>query len=196
MKRKVLAVPIALAAIVVAVGGAGASPAAAPSCTTIQQGELTDAFGNPIRMGYDQFGYNYQAHTFVGTYDGADRVLDGTYYGANGGLADDHLVMKWSDDWLSNMDCDGDGKLDRGVGGVSLGWLVNQVSGDYDSDGNGTQDAHYTHFVKIVYVGPGGSLWGQYNIILELTNDPLRSLHGLQYKVAAPGLGLRNQWIH
>lgn len=105
--------------------------------------------------------------------------------------------MKWSDDWLSNKDCNVDGDLDRGApgsGGISQGWLTNQVEGDYDSDSDGSQDAHFTNFVKIVWVGPGGSLWGQYEIIQEVSNDPVGGLHGLQLKVGTPGFGLNDQW--
>lgn len=171
-----------------------------PTCTTIQSGTLTDIFGNPLVLGFDQFGYNYQAHLFVGTYDSVDRNLDGTFWGLTGDFVDDEIVMKWSNDWLSNKDCSGDGKLDRDAPGssgypnTSQGWLTNHVEGDYDSDGDGTEDAHYTIFWKIVWVGPGGSLWGQYEIIEEVYNDPVGGLHGLQYKVGAPGFGLNDHW--
>ena len=83
-------------------------------CATIKDGTLTDSAGNPLVLGFDQFGYNYQAHLFNGTYDGSDRTLDGTYRGTVGDFVDDRLRMKWSDDWLANKDCTGDGKLDRG----------------------------------------------------------------------------------
>jgi len=43
-----------------------------------------------------------------------------------------------------------------------------------------------------VRVGPGGSLWGQYEIIQEVCNDPVGGFHGLYLKVAAPGLGLND----
>ncbi|MHB1090324.1 MAG: hypothetical protein ACYC06_00995 [Ilumatobacteraceae bacterium] len=172
--------------------------AAAPICATIQTSAIRDSAGNLIETGYDRFGYNYQAHMFNGTYDSSDRVLDGMYWGnpASVDYADDSLIMKWSDAWLANVDCNGDGKLDRGlvkgvVGGISLGWLTNQNEGDYDSDGNGTQDAHYTYFSKIVWVGSGGSLWGQYKIIQEIYNDPAG---GFRFKVGAPGIGLNGQW--
>lgn len=169
-------------------------------CTTIQDGTLTDVKGNPLVLGFDQFGYNYEAHVFNGTYDSVDRVLDGKFWGQTGDFVDDHLWMKWSDDWLSNKDCNGDGKLDRGAPGspgypiISQGWLTNHVEGDYDSDGDGTQDAHYTWFIKIVWVGPGGSLWGQYEIIQEVYNDPTGGYPGLQFKIGAPGLGLNEHW--
>jgi hypothetical protein len=173
-------------------------------CPDIQSGTIFDSAGQPISTGFDQFGYNYQAHIFNGTYDSVDRILDGKYWGSTGDFVDDQLIMKWSDSWLANVDCTGpagipDGKLDRGLvngaaGGVSLGWETNHVEGDYDSDGDGTQDAHYTYFVKIVWVGPGGSLWGQYEVIEEVSNDPAAGFHGLQFKAGAPGFGLNDQW--
>lgn len=166
-------------------------------CATIQGGTIKDTAGNTVSVGFDQYGYNYQAHLFVGTYDSSDRKLDGKYGNATGDYVDDSLIMKWSDDWISNRDCNGDGKLDRGIPGalgISRGWLTNQVNGDYDSDGDGTQDAHFTLFDKIVWVGPGGSLWGQYQVIQEVYNDPVGGFHGLQFKVGAPGFGLNDQW--
>ena len=169
------------------------------SCATIQGGTIKDSAGNPIQNGYDQFGYNYQSHMFNGTYDSSDRTIDGKYWGSTGDYVDDSLIMKWSDAWLSNVDCNGDNKLDRGlvdgvVGGTSLGWLTNQNEGDYDSDGNGTQDAHYTYFAKIVWTGPGSPLWGQYTIIQEVYNDPVGGFTGLYSKLGAPGFGLNDQW--
>ena len=170
------------------------------NCTSIKDGILTDTLGNPLVLGFEQFGYNYQAHEFNGTYDSVDRVLDGKYWGQTGDFVNDRLWMKWSDDWISNKDCNGDGKLDRGAAEssgypvLSQGWLTNHVEGDYDSDGDGIEDAHYTYFVKIVWVGPGGSLWGQYDTIQEVYNDPVGGFHGLQFKIGAPGLGLNEQW--
>jgi hypothetical protein len=164
-----------------------------PTCTTIQSGLLTDSLGRTLSTGYDEFGYNYQAHMFNGTYDGSDRVLDGKYWGSTVDYVDDHLMMKWSDEWLANVDCNGDGKLDRGLvegsspTGTSYGWTTNHVEGDYiGSDGN----LHtYTDFVKIVWVGTGGSLWGQYEIIEEVYNDPFGGFNGLLYKENPAGLG-------
>ena len=37
-------------------------------CTTIQSGELVDSAGNTIEVGYDDWGYNYQARKFNGLY--------------------------------------------------------------------------------------------------------------------------------
>ncbi len=167
-----------------------ASVAAGPQCATIQSGTITDSAGNPLTVGFDQYGYNYQAHQFNGTYDSVDRNLDGTYWGQTGDFVDDRLSMKWSDDWLSNTDCDGDNELDRGTDDISLGWETNHVEGEYiDGDGN---EQHYTYFVKIVGVGPGGSLWGQYEIIQENYNDPAGGM--IHWHEAAPGFGLNDHW--
>ncbi len=104
--------------------------------------------------------------------------------------------MKWSDSWLANVDCNSDGKLDRGLvdgvpSGTSMGWLTNHVVGDYTLDGN---VQNYTDFVKIVWTGPDSPLWGQYTIIQEVWNDPAGGLNGLYSKIGAPGFGLNDQW--
>jgi hypothetical protein len=170
-------------------------PADKDGCFTIQGGTIEDSLGNAVVVGYDQFGYNYQAHIFVGTYDSSDRVLDGTYWGQTGDYVDDMLIMKWSNEWLANVDCDGDRKLDRGLGtshlGISQGWLTNLVEGDYfDLDGN---LQHFTYFAKIVWTGTG-PLWNQYTIIEEVYNDPAAGFSGLLTKVGAPGFGLNDHW--
>lgn len=203
MKRISLIMAL-LATLVVMVSltiSATAASAAANSCTTIQKGVLVDSTGSPLVLGYDQFGYNYQAHIFNGTYDSSDRVLDGLYWGdpASADYADDSLIMKWSDPWLANVDCNGDGKLDRGLGtagwstNTSEGWTTNQINGDYT---NATGLHKYTQFDKIVWVGPGGSLWGEYQIVQDVLNDSAGGFHGLQYKVGAPGFGLNDGWTN
>jgi hypothetical protein len=179
---------ITVAALAVAL----AAPAMAgkPSCATIKDGTITDSGGNPVTLGYDEFGYNYQSRMFNGTYDSSDRNIDGTYWGDTGDYVDDHLMMKWSSDWLSNKDCDGDNKLDRGSAepyGTSQGWLTNHVVSVGD-------EAHTSYFVKIVWVGPAGDLWGQYTIVQEVWNDPANGETGLAVKVGAPGFGLNDHW--
>jgi hypothetical protein len=196
MRRRIVAIATTVALVSVVVASITVSAAPAPKCATIQSGTITDTFANPLRTGYDQFGYNYQAHQFNGTYDSSDRVLDGLYWGSSGDYVDDSLMMKWSDSWLANVDCNGDHLLDRGlvdgvVGGTSKGWLTNHINGDYtDVDGS----HHYTWFDKIVWVGPGGDLWGEYTIIQEVVNDPDAGLHGLQFKTPAPGFGQNEHW--
>lgn len=175
------------------------------SCAKIIDGTITDTAGNPITLGYDQYGYNYQAHMFNGTYDSSDRTLDGLYWGAAADYTDDSLIMKWSDEWLSNLDCNGDSKLDRGLDaktgestGKSMGWLTNQVEGDYI--GLDLDSHHYTYFAKIVFVGPvppgtdpwaATRLWGTFAIIEEVYNDPFGGFHGVDRNslVNPAGLG-------
>lgn len=157
-------------------------------CATIQDGTITDKAGNVITVGYDKYGYNYQAHLFDGYAGNYSRPAVPVTSG-------DKLVMKWSDAWLANVDCNGDHKLDRGlvdgvVNGTSMGWETNHYVGSYvDSDGN-TQN--YTDFYKIVWVGPGGSLWGQYEVLQEVYNDT--GSGNYRFKDGAPGFGLNDQW--
>ena len=169
-------------------------------CPKIKDGQISDNLGIPITLGYDQFGYNYQAHMFNGTYDSVDRVLDGKYWDSTGDYVDDSLIMKWSDEWLSNLDCDHDGKLDRGLNprtgqstGTSMGWLTNQVEGDYIADGD---SHHYTYFAKIVFdngAACSGSsptcLWGSYSSIEEVYNDPHGGYHGVNRSTLAKPAG-------
>ena len=167
-------------------------------CTTIKDGTLVASNGDPLVLGYDEFGYNYQAHMFNGRYCDYDRVAGGDY-------CDVKLVMKWNDGWLSNMDCDGDSVLDRHRGYASYigsgAWCTNHQWG-YNDDGT-----KWTYFVKIVAapadayeeggywftadgteIGP--AIWGAFAIIQQVINDKVTDDHGLYYKSpASPGFG-------
>lgn len=162
-------------------------------CTTIQSGELYDSGGNVIMPGFTDYGYNYQAHIYNGDYLG-----DGW-----------NLVMKWNDAWLSNMDCNGDGELDRHLGFDSYvgsgAWLTNHWTGTYVNDEG--EECEYDEFIKIVAVPEdatltdgywynadgteiGESIWGQFAIIQYIVNDPCEGVEGVQYKSPDhPGLG-------
>jgi hypothetical protein len=183
--KKLLVLFVALVLIV------SLAPSAQAQCTKIKDGTLFDINGNALTLGYDKYGYNYQAHMFNGLYENYSRpitpVTESTI----------NLMMKWSDDWLSNQDCTGDGKLDRGGStGISRGWLTNHEEGDYLADG---EMHHYTYFVKIVYVGPAEfpdswadkRIWGVYAIIEEVFNDPYGKSHGVDRSrlVNPAGLG-------
>ena len=50
-----------------------AYPAVAEECTTIQDGTLLRSDGVLIETGFDEWGYNYQAHLFNGGYCEAYR---------------------------------------------------------------------------------------------------------------------------
>lgn len=99
-------------------------------CTTIQSGSLSDSAGETINVGYDEWGYNYQAMMFNGYY--CDSYRDAAWCQA---YKDIELSMKWNEAWLSNQDCDGDGKLDRHYGFDSYigsgAWLTNHQKGVY-----------------------------------------------------------------
>jgi len=173
MKR--IAILVLALVLLLTLGVVPAMAAKPDSCTTIQDGVLTYSAGHyldgqPLQVGYDIFGYNYQAHMFNGSYANSYLGKDGfppyegdaeAYLAENPGAAskwywpyrDVQLMMKWSDIWLSNKDCNQDGKLDRGgpedTGSAADGsWLTNHQRGT-DEDGN------WTYYVKIV-CPPGG----------------------------------------
>lgn len=167
--------------------------AAQTSCATIQGGELYASDETLITTGFDQYGYNYQAHMYNGRYCDYDRVPGGDF-------CDSDLIMKWNDAWLSDEDCDGDGKLDRHYGYTSYrgsgAWLTNHEKGSYQTATG--KVCKYVYFVKIVaapesVVNTGGiwytaggveigpAIWGAFAIIEEIWNDPCEGVHGKQY---------------
>ena len=103
-------------------------------CARIVEGTITTTAGETISLGFDEYGYNYQARYFHGSYCDAARggACDPAY-------ADVRLTMKWNDAWLSNRDCDGDDLLDRHTGFASYrgsdAWLTNDMRGSYELDG-------------------------------------------------------------
>lgn len=122
---------------------ADTAQAGRPGGTTIQDGTLVDSAGDPVVLGFNQWGYNYQAHLFEGLY--CDSYRDAAWCQP---YSDVNLAMKWNDAWLSNMDRDDDGLLDRHYGfGSYIGsgaWLTNHQSG-VNVDGT-----YWTYFIKIV----------------------------------------------
>lgn len=185
------------------------APAFAQECDTIQGGNILDTTGAQVTPGYDQWGYNYEAHMFNGGYCDS-------YRGATWCLpyADVELIMKWNDAWISNKDCDGDRKLDRhfafaGYKG-SGAWLTNHQSGLVDVNG---KMKRWTYFSKIVAVPAdavcsavpcadgsiyrtaegsiiGTAIWGDFAVVEEINNDPSAGAHGrLHADPVNPGLG-------
>lgn len=138
-------------------------------CVTIQDNVLEYSAGHylageKLHVGYDEYGYNYQAHMFNGSYANVYLGRDGypayagdddAYLAENPGAAghwawpyrDIDLSMKWNDAWLSNKDCDADGALDRHYGYPSYigsgAWETNHMQGGEKKD-------HWTYFTKIV----------------------------------------------
>jgi len=169
-------------------------------CTTIQDGTLLTSDGRVITTGYDEWGYNYQAHMFNGYY--CDSYRDAEWCQE---WKDVKLMMKWNDAWLSNMDCDEDGLLDRHYGfDTYIGsgaWLTNHQSGTYINDDGKT--CKWTYFTKIVaapadaYVENGywytadeteigPQIWGAFATIQSVYNDPCGGYHGIEYLSPAP----------
>jgi hypothetical protein len=104
------------------------------------------------KSGFDEYGYNYNAHMFNGYYYNYLRPeIPWTKDNIDGAPSDTWLMMKWSDSWLSNQDRNGDGKLDRGneepylSSAADGAWLTNHMRGKNE---NGKK---WTYFVKIVY---------------------------------------------
>ena len=171
-------------------------------CVTIQDGTLYASTGELLTTGYDEFGYNYQAHIFNGRYCDYDRVIGGNY-------CDVDLVMKWNDAWMSNKSCDTDDELDRHFGYESYigsgAWLTNHQSGKVEVNGKLRK---WTYFVKIVAapsdavkdgvywytadgIEIGPVIWGSFAIIQQVSNDPSVGEHGILYKsLTSPGFGI------
>ena len=126
-------------------------------CTTIQDGTIVDKAGEVITLGYDQWGYNYQAHMFNGWYSNYLRPEPAyTKDTIDAAPSKTWLMMKWNDAWLSNKDCDGDGLLDRHYGYDSYigsgAWETNHQWGTYELDG---KTCKWDYFVKIIAVPEG-----------------------------------------
>jgi hypothetical protein len=184
---------VALAVALAAPALAGDNPH--DGVTTIQSGELLASDDSVITVGFDLWGYNYQGHMFNGFY--CDSYRDAAWCQP---YKDVSLSMKWNDAWLSNVDADSDGLLDRHYGFTSYigsgAWLTNHQSGEYVGDAG--QACVWTYFVKIVAapadayaeggvwytadgIEIGPVIWGAFAIIQQVENDPCAGLHGMQY---------------
>lgn len=210
-KKFVIALAFALLIFVSPAGVSAGNMAKPNACTTIQSGMLYSSSGEQLSPGYDAWGYNYQAHLFNGSYcdyhptyrpGGANHDWCMENYGGT------TLKMKWNQQWLSNVDCDGDGLLDRHSGFDSYigsgAWETNHMNGSYQMDG---KTCHWEYFVKIIAAPAdaavvdgmwynsdgvliGEAIWGAFAIIQQVENDPCDGLHGLQFlSPDHPGFG-------
>jgi len=204
--KKLMFVLVALAVLAIPSAAMAGGPGGKGrnGCTTIQDGTLLTSDGNVITTGYDEWGYNYQAHMFNGMYCDYHPIYrpGGPYHEwCQANYGDVKLIMKWNDAWLSNKDCTGDGLLDRHYGFDSYigsgAWTTNHMSGGKGKD-------HWTYFVKIVAVPEdailegdiwytadgieiGPEIWGAFAIIQEVESGT-----GVLYlSPAGPGLGNR-----
>jgi hypothetical protein len=163
-------------------------------CTRIQDGTLLTSGGELITTGFDVWGYNYQAHMFNGGY--CDSYRDAAWCQP---WADVDLLMKWNDAWLSNVDCDGDGLLDRHYGFDSYigsgAWLTNHMWGEYEQNGTLCQWDYFTKIIAVpedatlvdsVWYNADGTeigpvIWGSFATIQTVENDPCAGIQGIQY---------------
>ena len=157
----------------------------AEECQTIRDGTIYGEDGELVEIGFDEWGYNYQAHLFVGGY--CDAYEDAEWCQP---YVDVTLVMRWNDAWLSNKDCDGDGYLDRHYGYDSyLGsgaLLTNFQKGSYiDEDGKKQRWRYYTKIVAApldayivdgvwydadgIEIGP--MIWDEFAVVQEVYRD-------------------------
>lgn len=206
MKKKILVSIVVLGALLLStstvladkpiqVDSSGVETAWQPTgCTTIQSGNLLASDGTLITPGFDDWGYNYQAHMFNGKY--CDAYRDASWCQP---YAEDDLIMKWNDAWLANSDCDGDMKLDRHYGFPSYigsgAWLTNHMKGEYEQEG---QLCKWEYFVKIIAAPTGATLtggiwyaadgieigpaiWGEFATIQSVYNDPCHGFTGIEY---------------
>lgn len=165
-------------------------------CATIQSGNILASDGSVIGVGYDQWGYNYQAHLFNGKY--CDAYRDAAWCQP---YKEDDLAMKWNDAWISNKDCDEDGLLDRHFGFPSYigsgAWLTNHMKGEYVGENGET--CRWNEFVKIIAAPAdatsangmwydkdgteiGQVIWGEFALIQDIYNDTCSGDHGVLYK--------------
>jgi hypothetical protein len=103
-------------------------------CAKISDGTIVTSEGEPVTLGFDEWGYNYQAHLFIGGYCDAQRDAEWCQESADVGLK-----MSWNEAWLSSRDCDGDGLLDRHLGFETYrgsgARLTNTMTGTYELEG-------------------------------------------------------------
>ena len=178
----------------------------ATECATIQDGTILDANGQVITTGFNEDGYNYQARTHQGPYEG-HPILN-------------YVFETWNDAYLSNKDCDRNNRLDfangqpnyRGTGA----WLKNKYSGSHlDSEGKVCNVVQVIKYVAVpvdaisvpggpdnrnVFLDGDGNEIGidlkypgfeDFALIQLIWNDPCKGLSGKYFNFPPPKLGNR-----
>jgi hypothetical protein len=158
---KKLLIPFIL--LLLLVGIASAAKTTDP-CKYIKDGTIQDKFGATIGLGYNQWGYNYEAHMFNGMYCDAYGSADWCQQ-----FKDVKLMMKWNDAWLSNKDCGTQGPdqgaftsttpdhvLDRHYPTANYigsgAWLTNHAIGTYTSTAY-KWDVTRSYVIDVEYLG-------------------------------------------
>jgi hypothetical protein len=148
--------------------------------------------------GFDEFGYNWTARTFVGTAESWYMARGYTHEAAEaywGIYAHDKIVMKWSMAWqMAEFGPDGIRENGDELAWTTDAWCTNEWNGAVKG-GSGEVE-----HVKIIWVGPelenspywregGYDIWGQFEVILDFYCGP--AVEGIEwYALATPnGLG-------
>lgn len=177
MKRLLLALPIILAACESAVTDprpVTETAVAASSAMRSASASTCVLYDGTYARGFNQYGYNYCARNFVGTYGGwcaaydakDGKTPDWTCGGSD--YANDHLVMKWNAGWdLGN----------------SEDWLKPPYDAWTDNEWNGMRPdgSRFTEHFKTKWsaacaagVTPVGSfcIWGPFEVTMDQGMDP------------------------
>ncbi len=156
--------------------------------------------GQPMGPGPDPYGYDYLKHSFRGFFENRSFGATGLLPVERGNVT---LNMLWNDAWLSNMDNDGDGRLDRHYGNGNYrgsgAWLTVHMEGE------GTKGA-WAYFMKVAAVpeeaileegmwvvngeAMGPAIWGCFAVIVEFSTSPRGYEYAERFKRRFPGLGL------
>lgn len=112
------------------------------------------------------------------------------------------LSMKWNYAWLSNKDCDGDGKLDRHcrwryfidklvqylIEHNLEEFCVKIVAIPADATRDGAANVGIWYAADGTEIGP--DIWGEFTIIQQIENTAYDGIHGVQYlSPVGPRLG-------
>jgi len=173
-------------------------------CASIQDGTILDFDGNVITTGFNADGYNYQARTHKGPYEGHPIY--------------NYVSETWNDAYLSNKDCDGDNLLDTALGQDSYrgtgAWIKQKWNGSHpDTDGNICYVQQVIKYVAVpidativsggpdgnnVYIDDKGNEIGialdyfkDFALIQLIWNDPCNGLSGNYFNFPPPKLGKR-----
>jgi hypothetical protein len=144
--------------------------------------------------GFDQYGFNYQAHIFNGSYCAAWHNPSW----CTGDVASWRLLMKWNDAYLSADDTNKDGQVDPHPGRSTYigsgAWVQEHEYGSY-RDASGVMH-FFIYDAKIVAkstpyssCGNGYEIWDDFCVVQEIYNDPYIRLHGVEFQPDPPGLG-------
>jgi hypothetical protein len=158
--------------------------------------------------GFDEYGYNWKARTFVGTYESYYMERYGVYDHATaeaacGIYAHDKLVVKWSMAWqMAEWGPNGIREDGDELPWTSDAWCINEWNGAVGRQWGGgiVEGSGEVEHVKIIWVGPeledspywregGYAIWGEFEVILDFYCGP--AVEGIEwYALATPnGLG-------